>query len=170
MILAAIAGTGNLFAFALRIGRARLRSGTRPVTVGCTRRVDRSSLLTSPTFTEVRRMSSTASSTIPSMPSQNSDPTAKLWSPSPQHQTGTDRFRHRVQSKLTNSNPNQKQLSTYEDLWKWSTQNVSEFWNEVWDATEVVGDKGPDGAVSILSLEPSYPVLPIPSFMGCACP
>ncbi|KAI9000978.1 acetoacyl-CoA synthetase [Trametes punicea] len=33
-------------------------------------------------------------------------------------------------------------LSTYYDLYKWSTQNIDHFWSAVWDDTTIVGHKG----------------------------
>ncbi|KAI0352924.1 acetoacyl-CoA synthetase [Trametes cingulata] len=33
-------------------------------------------------------------------------------------------------------------LTTYYDLYKWSTQNIDAFWSAVWDDTEIVGHKG----------------------------
>ncbi len=30
----------------------------------------------------------------------------------------------------------------YEDFWEWSTQNIEEFWEKLWDFCDVVGDKG----------------------------
>ncbi|CDO76278.1 hypothetical protein BN946_scf184470.g36 [Trametes cinnabarina] len=33
-------------------------------------------------------------------------------------------------------------LSSYYDLYKWSTQNIDHFWSAVWDDTGIVGDKG----------------------------
>lgn len=79
------------------------------------------------------------------LPIQQDDPTAKLWSPKDLDRTGTHRFLRRINSRRNDDLPH---LSSYEDLWNWSTEDVSEFWNEVWDATEVIGQKGSDGAVS----------------------
>ncbi|KAI0774307.1 acetoacyl-CoA synthetase [Fomes fomentarius] len=34
------------------------------------------------------------------------------------------------------------QLSTYHDLFLWSTENIDKFWSAVWDETEIIGVKG----------------------------
>ncbi|MDR1362029.1 MAG: acetoacetate--CoA ligase [Holosporaceae bacterium] len=34
--------------------------------------------------------------------------------------------------------------STFPELWKWSVENTSVFWNSVWDFGNIVGDKGSD--------------------------
>ncbi|KAG9017281.1 hypothetical protein FRB93_007394 [Tulasnella sp. JGI-2019a] len=83
------------------------------------------------------------------LPTQH-DLTAKLWSPhaSTIEQTGTHKFLHRIQCKVPNA-----ELSTYEDLWKWSTENVSDFWNQVWDATEVIGEKADPSKVDAVPRE-----------------
>ena len=33
-------------------------------------------------------------------------------------------------------------FKTYEDLWRWSTDNVGEFWSFLWDYCHVIGEKG----------------------------
>lgn len=33
-------------------------------------------------------------------------------------------------------------LSTYHELYKWSTENIDLFWSAVWDDTGIVGHKG----------------------------
>ncbi|KAH6914886.1 acetyl-CoA synthetase, partial [Coprinopsis sp. MPI-PUGE-AT-0042] len=33
-------------------------------------------------------------------------------------------------------------LTSYHDLWRWSTQNIDDFWSLVWDETNVIGVKG----------------------------
>lgn len=33
-------------------------------------------------------------------------------------------------------------LSTYHELYKWSTENIDQFWSAVWDDTGIVGHKG----------------------------
>lgn len=69
----------------------------------------------------------------------------KLWSPSAPESTGTWDLIRRVNAQHNLS------LSSYEDLWNWSTSDtgLSPFWDTVWDATHVIGDKG-SGAVRTL--------------------
>lgn len=59
-----------------------------------------------------------------------------LWSPQDPHQTRTIRFRDTINTRYHAS------LSSYEDLYKWSVENVAEFWSTVWDETGVAGEKG----------------------------
>ena len=59
-----------------------------------------------------------------------------LWSPLFPQGTRTFRFRDAVDSKFGTS------LTSYEDLYKWSVENISDFWSTVWDETGVVGHKG----------------------------
>ncbi len=33
-------------------------------------------------------------------------------------------------------------LTTYHELYKWSTENIDQFWSAVWDDTGIVGHKG----------------------------
>lgn len=68
-----------------------------------------------------------------------------LWSPTtnPPNTTRTFAFLRSINTKF------QLNLSTYEDLWKWSVEHPSEFWDAVWDETDVLGVKGDAGAVSI---------------------
>ncbi|KAI0921855.1 hypothetical protein AcW1_004282 [Taiwanofungus camphoratus] len=47
-------------------------------------------------------------------------------------------------------------LSSYYDLYKWSTSNIDQFWSAVWDDTEVCGSKGAH-VVDVSSLPPSNP-------------
>ena len=35
-------------------------------------------------------------------------------------------------------------LSNYSELYKWSTDRIGEFWDAVWDETQVIGEKGSD--------------------------
>ncbi|GJJ07461.1 hypothetical protein Clacol_001663 [Clathrus columnatus] len=59
-----------------------------------------------------------------------------LWSPSSPASTSTFRFRDVVNKKYGLS------LKTYNDLYTWSVENISEFWSLIWDETNIVGDKG----------------------------
>ncbi|KAF8484292.1 hypothetical protein JB92DRAFT_3029847 [Gautieria morchelliformis] len=59
-----------------------------------------------------------------------------LWIPHSPHGTRTSRFRDSVNAKCGLS------LSSYEDLYRWSVENIADFWSTVWDETGVVGDKG----------------------------
>jgi len=61
---------------------------------------------------------------------------APLWSPQDAFGTRTFRFRDLVNRKYGLN------LSTYEDLYQWSVDNIADFWSTVWDETGVLGDKG----------------------------
>lgn len=47
-------------------------------------------------------------------------------------------------------------LASYFDLYKWSTANIDKFWSEVWDETDVIGEKGKH-IVDISVLPPANP-------------
>ncbi|KZP00608.1 acetoacetate-CoA ligase [Calocera viscosa TUFC12733] len=66
-----------------------------------------------------------------------------LYTPSSPETTQTSLFREHINQKYG------VELQHYEDLYKWSTSPSSygSFWEEVWDWTHVVGDKGSAGAV-----------------------
>ena len=34
------------------------------------------------------------------------------------------------------------QLTSYEELYKWSTTRIDDFWSSVWDETDIIGTKG----------------------------
>ncbi|KAG9050543.1 hypothetical protein FS837_004727 [Tulasnella sp. UAMH 9824] len=72
-------------------------------------------------------------------------PHSPLWSPTtnPPNTTRTFAFLRSINSKF------QLNLSTYEDLWKWSVEHPSEFWDAVWDETDVLGVKGDAGAENV---------------------
>lgn len=59
-----------------------------------------------------------------------------LWRPTQPTTTRTHAFRQSVNEKFSLS------LQSYEDLWEWSIGSPAEFWDLVWDETEVVGEKG----------------------------
>ena len=59
-----------------------------------------------------------------------------LWLPINPYGTRTFRFRDTISAKYGIS------LSSYEDLYKWSVENIADFWSTVWDETGIVGDKG----------------------------
>jgi len=59
-----------------------------------------------------------------------------LWRPQDPQSARTHQFRRKINSLHTLS------LQTYEELWKWSTENIGDFWNAVWDETGVIGTKG----------------------------
>ncbi|KAG8906574.1 hypothetical protein FRC01_007959, partial [Tulasnella sp. 417] len=65
-----------------------------------------------------------------------------LWSPltNPPSTTRTFAFLRSINDKF------QLNLSSYEALWKWSVEHPSEFWDAVWDETDVLGVKGDAGA------------------------
>ncbi|CAE6454223.1 unnamed protein product [Rhizoctonia solani] len=59
-----------------------------------------------------------------------------LWSPAEPHETRTSRFMRQVNAKYGLS------LSSYHQLWSWSTENIAEFWELVWEDTQIIGDRG----------------------------
>ncbi|KAJ7498912.1 acetoacetyl-CoA synthetase [Mycena latifolia] len=46
------------------------------------------------------------------------------------------KFRDRVKSTFG------LQLHTYHDLYRWSTENIADFWATAWDAVSIIGEKG----------------------------
>jgi len=68
--------------------------------------------------------------------SLGTDPSTPLWSPQDHLGTRTSRFRSLVNRKYGLS------LSSYEEFYKWSIDNIADFWSTVWDETGVVGFKG----------------------------
>lgn len=131
----------------VRVQIRHLRSDARPVTTGL--RVDHSVPAVHPllsTSTDHFELDLDLEMTS-ALPTSN-DQTAKLWTPDPStiDQTGTHRFLKRVQSRYPHTS-----LTTYEDLWRWSTENISDFWSEVWDATEVIGQKSDPSNIAKVS-------------------
>ncbi|KAJ8509337.1 hypothetical protein ONZ45_g8488 [Pleurotus djamor] len=59
-----------------------------------------------------------------------------LYQPTNAEESAVFRFRDLVNSKHHSS------LTSYADLYHWSTNNLDHFWDLVWDATGVIGDKG----------------------------
>lgn len=66
-------------------------------------------------------------------PNVNEQP---LWTPPSPKETQTNQFRLHINSKYG------LQLDTYEQLWRWSCHNRGDFWREVWEWEDVVGDLG----------------------------
>ncbi|KAF8759986.1 AMP-binding enzyme [Rhizoctonia solani] len=60
-----------------------------------------------------------------------------LWTPEGTHETRTAQFMRKVNAKYGLS------LSSYDQLWSWSTENIAEFWDLVWEDTNIIGDRGP---------------------------
>ncbi|CEL59546.1 acetoacetyl-CoA synthetase [Rhizoctonia solani AG-1 IB] len=60
-----------------------------------------------------------------------------LWTPANAHETRTTQFMRKVNAKYGLS------LSSYDQLWSWSTENIAEFWDLVWEDTNIIGDRGP---------------------------
>jgi len=75
-------------------------------------------------------------------PSPMENTQTPLWKPLAPDTTQTHQFRRYVNDKHGLA------LASYEDLWTWSTNEITLFWNTVWDYTNVVGDKG-NGAVNL---------------------
>ncbi|SRR5258706_10409577 len=59
-----------------------------------------------------------------------------LWRPQDPQSTRTHDFRRKINSRHSLS------LRTYEELWRWSTENIGDFWDAVWDETSVIGTRG----------------------------
>lgn len=61
---------------------------------------------------------------------------AALWLPHSPESSRTFRFLEKIRDKYSID------ISSYHDLYKWSTDHIDKFWSEVWDETEVCGYKG----------------------------
>ncbi|CAE7229238.1 unnamed protein product [Rhizoctonia solani] len=59
-----------------------------------------------------------------------------LWTPAESSGTRTTQFMRKVNAKYGLS------LSSYHQLWSWSTENLVEFWDLVWEDTNIIGDRG----------------------------
>lgn len=70
------------------------------------------------------------------MTTTTTDP-EQLWTPSQPETAQATLFAAHISQKYGVA------LKTYEDLWKWSCENRGDFWSEVWDWEQVIGDKGP---------------------------
>lgn len=68
----------------------------------------------------------------------NTNADRPLWTPQAPHETPTIQLLHKLNEKYALDPP----LATYEDLWRFSTTRIADFWDTVWDEVEVVGDKG----------------------------
>lgn len=69
------------------------------------------------------------------MTATNPDP-EQLWTPTHPEKTQSVLLAQHIASKYG------VKLDTYEAFWKWSCANRGEFWSEVWDWEQVIGDKG----------------------------
>ena len=56
----------------------------------------------------------------------------KLWSPT-NLQNNLEKFINSIDKKLN--------IQSYEELHKWSIENKDEFWNEIWNFTNIIGSK-----------------------------
>ncbi|CAG8657940.1 2705_t:CDS:2, partial [Acaulospora morrowiae] len=56
----------------------------------------------------------------------------ELWRPKDASNTEIEKFRVKVNNKF------KLNLETYQQLWKWSTDNISDFWATVWDYTNII--------------------------------
>jgi acetoacetyl-CoA synthetase len=59
-----------------------------------------------------------------------------LYEPPNPGATATFRFLARVNATLGLS------LTSYQDLYSWSTTHLDDFWSAVWDETKIIGHKG----------------------------
>ena len=73
-----------------------------------------------------------------------------LYSPTNPEASRTFQFLNRINAEYSLS------LSTYHDLYKWSTDHIDKFWSAVWDETGVIGDKG-NHIVNIDAAPPENP-------------
>lgn len=71
-----------------------------------------------------------------------------LWTPSDPSSSQTAQFREKVNADHSLN------LSSYEDLWRWSCAHLSDFWSDVWDYENVIGSRG-SGAVVDETASPS---------------
>ena len=69
--------------------------------------------------------------------SENAESVAPLYAPQNPHETPTIQLLHKVNAKYALDPP----LASYEDLWRFSTERIADFWDTVWDEVEVVGEK-----------------------------
>lgn len=61
-----------------------------------------------------------------------------LWTPSKEQIEQTNMYRYmRFVEKQYGEN-----FSNYQDLWKWSVENVNDFWVSIWNFGEVIGNRG----------------------------
>ncbi|CAK5275643.1 unnamed protein product [Mycena citricolor] len=61
---------------------------------------------------------------------------APLYRPLDPHGSPTFQLRDRVNDKFNLT------LESYHDLYRWSTSHIADFWDVVWDITEIIGEKG----------------------------
>ncbi len=74
----------------------------------------------------------------------------KLWSPSKQWSENSQMFEF---MQLINKKYN-KGFRHYDELHRWSVNNISEFWKEVWDYTGIIHSKGYDEVVDDITKMP----------------
>ncbi|TFK91828.1 acetoacyl-CoA synthetase [Polyporus arcularius HHB13444] len=73
-----------------------------------------------------------------------------LWTPTNPDATRTFKFLNRINAEYSLS------LSSYFDLYKWSTAHIDKFWSAVWDETDIIGFKG-DHVVNTDASPPENP-------------
>ncbi|XP_022093321.1 acetoacetyl-CoA synthetase-like [Acanthaster planci] len=75
------------------------------------------------------------------MDRQNHDKAKVMWTPDRKKQTNMDAFREDV-------NRNYKlNLETYDELWRWSTENYADFWEACWKFVDIIHSKSYDKVV-----------------------
>jgi acetoacetyl-CoA synthetase len=67
--------------------------------------------------------------------STNGALTEKLWENSDPKATELFKFIEHINQKYS------KNFSTYDDLYNWSINNISDFWGEIWQYTGIVGSE-----------------------------
>ncbi|KAG0019121.1 hypothetical protein BGZ80_006266 [Entomortierella chlamydospora] len=77
-----------------------------------------------------------------SIANQGIDPNPrKMWEPTDLHNKEMEKFRVYVNQKYSLS------LENYNDLWKWSVDEIGDFWTAVWEYTNVISSTPPTGPV-----------------------
>ncbi len=72
------------------------------------------------------------------MPNSQQIPTGELWEPSPERVEASSLSNLSEQLLLKTG----RDLSKYPDLHQWSIENLGDFWSQVWDDAELIGEKG----------------------------
>ncbi|PWN50548.1 putative acetoacetyl-CoA synthetase [Violaceomyces palustris] len=76
-----------------------------------------------------------------------------VWEPSKPEETRMERFRKRINEDF------KLRLEDYHQLWRWSCENPSEFWQSVWDETGVISSQKAEQA-----LPKGAPIYPPPKW------
>lgn len=80
----------------------------------------------------------------------------KLWSHASPESTEMHRFKTHIAAKYAQAFGPETDSET--SLWRWSVENISEFWAEVWEWTGIVAERGFDSVVD--AGQPMFPRQP----------